>query len=90
MAQFRIALVIWLAIMAWALLYGQQPQPSAAIVQMQHLTGNPPRCPVCRQPVDLAPVELLIVGSSGALDGSTLQLPVMVCPRDGVMFTVRP
>lgn len=67
-----------------------QPQPSPSIVHMQRASGNAALCPVCRSPATLAPVELVISGKGGALDGSTLSLPVMVCPRDGVLFAVRP
>ncbi len=71
-------------------LSGQQPQPSPPVVSMQHVAGNPARCPVCKQPVELAPVILMITGPSDTIDGSTLSLPVMICPRDGVLFAVRP
>ncbi len=76
------------ALLAGALL-GQQAQPPAPptieTTQMQSAAGNPPRCDVCHQPFRTAPVYLVVLGTAGDLDGSTLDYPVLVCPRGHLM-----
>lgn len=69
---------------------GPWPAPDpTAVLSMQHAAGNPPHCPVCRQPVDsVKPLTLIVEGDDDT--AATLSLPVLVCPRDGVIFAVRP
>lgn len=50
--------------------------------------SNPPRCPLDHKPVDSAPVYLMALSPTGVMDGSSLTTPVLICPRDGVLFAV--
>ncbi len=55
--------------------------------QIQGL-NNLPRCPVCHKSVGGTPTQIQVLGSDGAVDGSALPLPAMVCLNCGVMFCI--
>lgn len=63
---------------------GQEPA-----VKFQRVS-NPPRCPVCHAPVDFTPIKLMVLNDSGVFSANTLVFPVLVCPKDGVLFCVQP
>lgn len=65
-----------------------QTLPPAA-VQFQKLL-NAPVCPLCKTSVESKPAFMAVLNDTGdSLNGDTLLWPILVCPKDGVVFCVQ-